>query len=415
MTTEVLHLRQGAASIETLTAAALAAPTDASDARGVREAVEAALAAPLEFPPLDRAVTPDDHIGIALGEGTPDAAAVVAGVVSALAHAGLRRDRMAVVTADPIEADALAESLADEVAAGVVFEAHDPADDEALCFAGMTRREQPLMLNRRLFDADVLLPVSAERPAEAGDGPFDGVFPSFCDRETIDRVHRVRSLATARARGGEHAAARRREADEAGWLFGAPLVVRVVPGATGAAPRVVAGDPRAVARSAGETGRAVWEADLPDAAALVIARLGPRRGWRDVGAALAAIDPLVAPGGCVALWTDLDEPVGAELGRLARADEPLRVARELDEASGASALAAWRVAQALDRGPVFLRSRIAADVVEDLGFTPISDEAELLRLAGRMGRSVLVDDAENICFRVAGVGADDDPADEADA
>lgn len=399
MSIDVAYLRRDGVSVEPLTSVRVE-----DDAAAASVEAQAALESPLGFPPITRAVTPDDYVAIALGEATPAAAEVVRGVVAKLAGCGLQRSRMAVVTVDPVEAESLGTELSEEASAGVVFEAHDPTDDESLCFAGLTKEERPLLLNRRLFDADVLLPVTAEETASRSEGgAFDGLFPAFCDSETIDRVSRVRAVAAARARGGENAAARRREADEAGWLFGAPLVMRIVPGDDGKAPRVLAGEPAAVATEARRLSSVVWRREPSTTSSLIIAR--PRTGsrsegrkWTDVGRTLAAIDPIVDPGVALALWTELDEPVGEMLGRLAHADDLGRVAESLLDESGPAALAAWRIALALDRGPVYLRSRLDDQAVEDLGFTPIASETELERLAARHENPILIDDAQHVRF-----------------
>jgi len=100
----------------------------------------------------------------------------------------------------------------------------------------------------------------------------------------------------------------------------------------------------------------------------------------------------------LAVWSELDEPVGDDLARLADADDPEAIAAELAAKSGAAPLAAWRVLQAVQRGPVFLRSRLPPDTVEPLGLAPVASAAEMLRMASRFDACAVLDAAQHVQF-----------------
>ncbi|MEO1495997.1 MAG: hypothetical protein AAFV43_02480 [Planctomycetota bacterium] len=370
------------------------APTSAA---ATRQAVLAALAAPVEFPALELSLTPDDHVAIALDGSTPGAETIVDTLVERLVDYGIGPKRIAVVTDDPRAAQRLREAEEDR---GVIVETHDPSDEEQLCFAGLTKAERTLRVNRTLFEADVVLPITTEHPGDhAEDGPFDGLFPRFFDRETIDRMTRVRTLTSARARGGDYASARRNETDEAGWMLGAAIQTRVIPGRDGAAETVVFGEARAVYRDAHATAKRVWQSAAPDPAPLVIARLdgdATTQTWSDLARALATADQLVASDGAVVLWTDFDQPIGPALSQLGDCDNYDHAASELAEETGDEALFAWRLAQALERGPVFWRSRLPRTTIDDLGVGVLEDESQLLRLAERFGTCILLEQPQHV-------------------
>ncbi|MGL4514151.1 MAG: hypothetical protein ACRCT8_13755 [Lacipirellulaceae bacterium] len=400
-----LRLGGASAATELLRADSFPLGAASADVGAIIDDVARALGAPLGFPPLEQSLTSDDHVAIALGAATPSAPAIVAGVVAALERCGVQRERMAVVVSDPRDAEGVRSALA-SVAADVVVEAHDPGDETRLCFAGLMTAERPLMLNRRLFEADVVLPISTELPTDRPDaGVYGGVFPDFCDRATIKRLRRVRSVAKAdpvkrNAKAGA-SSARERDANEAGWLIGAPCVVRVVPGRGGALECVLAGEPSAVARKAREVGQRTWSLPLPEPADLVVAMIGggpDEQTWSSVGRAVAAAESLAAPGAAIAVWSDLDEPIGPSLGRLVGAEDRERVADELAREFGAEALAAWRLVQALERGPVYLRSRLSDELVEELGLTPLHGPDELLRLASHYATRIVLDESQHVCF-----------------
>ena len=64
-------------------------------------ATVAALAEPLDYPPLSQSTTPGDRVVLALDRGLPEAAAVTAAVVRALADAGVELDGVSILQIRP--------------------------------------------------------------------------------------------------------------------------------------------------------------------------------------------------------------------------------------------------------------------------------------------------------------------------
>ena len=64
------------------------------------EATIAALAEPIEYPPLAAGIVPGDRVTIALDETTPCAAAIVRGAIKSLERAGVESDAITVVASD---------------------------------------------------------------------------------------------------------------------------------------------------------------------------------------------------------------------------------------------------------------------------------------------------------------------------
>src|SRR5690606_8735962 len=144
-----------------------------------------------------------------------------------------------VVSLQKIEGrEALENELAALNAEGVKFELHDPDDEQSIAMVGVNSAKEPLRLNRTLAEADLVLPVAAQRLPEAGqhdESKFAGLFPLFSNRETAARV-RLES-------GNESSKVQKRlrgEADEAGWLLGVQMIVSVAPGAHGGVAAVLA-------------------------------------------------------------------------------------------------------------------------------------------------------------------------------
>jgi hypothetical protein len=136
---------------------------------------------------------------------------------------------------------------------------------------------------------------------------------------------------------------------------------------------------------------------------LVIAALaGDHREqtWENVARALTKAGTLIEPGGAIVLCTELDELPDGPMNLLLEAVDFGDVQRELAREDAAEAHAAMVLAQALETGPVYLRSRLASDVVESLGMTPIEDDEELSRLAAGRDHCVLIEEAQRLVPRL---------------
>lgn len=364
------------------------------------EAARQALAEPLDYPPLAQATVPGDHVAIAVVADVPCAADVVRGSIDAFVCAGVERDAICVVSANPRFNRLLRDRLDSGSAEGVRFVVHDPLDPYELCPVGMTERNEPLLVNRTLYDADIVLPIGCARLD--GRGVYGSLFPWF---SSVDSIRRYREPAQ-RQRDAQPDAARR-ETDEAGWLLGAPLVMQVVPGRDGAVASVLAGEPGAAARQGQQLCHRHWSFRAARRANLVIATLGGDaevQSWDDIGRALAAAEQLVEDDGAVAICSDFHSPPGKSLDRLVDCTDLAAAEHKLFHERRRDSWPAWHLARALQRGPVYLLSRLDAETVEELGVAPIADLEELARLVSRQESYVVLGDAHYAVASVAGEG-----------
>jgi hypothetical protein len=354
------------------------------------------LAAPLDFPPLAAATVPGDRVAIALDDAVPCAAQVVRGAVEALQQAGIEPEAISIVTTDAQTGATCREACAESDVQLPQLVIHDPEDTDNLCLVGVTRRGEALLVNRTIFDADIVLPIGVARLDAAG--AYDSLFPRFSNAESIGR-HRM-PLASS-----ESAAERVHEAQEAGWLIGVPMVVQVVPGAGETAAHVVAGEPQAVARRCEALCRQRWALHSPRHVDLVIATItggAPSQSWANVGRALVTAERVLTDDGAVAICTNLDAPPGESLGRLIGSTDLEKTERRIGHDQGADSWPAWHLARALQRGPVYLLSQLPTETVEDMGLAPVADIAELARLAGRHDSFVVVEDSQHAMITIDG-------------
>jgi hypothetical protein len=356
----------------------------------VAAATNAALAAPLEYPPLSRAVVADDRVTITLAGQVPGAASVVGAAVNALLTAGLAPSDLTLLGAaaagDPQQ---LLADVSLEAARGLTCLVHDPSDRAAHSYLAALADGTPIYLHRALPAADLVVALGTlQLPEAAGYWGVGGcVFPEFADAQTRSAL------------GGtaDPTPRRRKQATEAIWLLGASLTVQVVPGRPGEVLHVVAGSFEAVRRRGEELCRRAWRFDLPHRGALVVAAIegGPaEQTWDAAGRALAAALAAGASDADVVLCSDLQAPPGPALKRLIRATDAPRALRGAARSGAADALFAEQLARALDRGRVYLLSRLDDSLVEACGAVPLGSAAEVARLTRRYQSCVVLSNAD---------------------
>jgi hypothetical protein len=259
---------------------------------------------------------------------------------------------------------------------------------------GMTAAHRPLRFNRELAEADFVLPISLARlPKDGAAAKFGGLFPRFSDRDTANRFHAGNGSAEKRT------AERLAESNEAGWLLGVGLAVMIVPGPGGGVAAVVAGEPGAAAQRAAEQFQAVWERPADQRGDLVIAGVAgdsSEQTWDNVARAVAASTAVLSPEGAIAVCCEIEEPPAGPFEKLRDAVDYAAVVRKLSGDSAADARSARILARAIERGPVYLLSRLPADVVESFGMTPIESDAELTRLAASRRHCVVIEEAQRV-------------------
>jgi nickel-dependent lactate racemase len=361
-----------------------------------------ALAAPLEYPALASSTVPGDRVAIAVDAFVPSVVEIVRGAVEALSSARVDRDAITVVASGSELAGACRSELTGNGAGHVHVELHDPDDDKNLCFVGLNRRREPVVVNRSIFEADLVLTIASARPHG---GAFDALYPGFSSTAAIEQRREPAAIDSPDA-----SQASRRASLDAGRLIGVGIGIHVVPGPGDSVAYVVAGEPEAIAKAANRLYRRQWSQRSPRRASLVIATVtgGPlAQNWSSVADALVAAGRLVDDDGAVAICTNLDQPLGESLGRLAGCSNVESVGQKVLHDRAEDSWAAWQLVRALARGPVYLLSQLDAEVVEDIGVAPVRDIDELVRLAGRHESCIVLNDAQHAIAVVHG-GQDDD-------
>lgn len=367
--------------------------------------VAAALADPLEYPPLQKATTPGDRVVLAIDRGVPQLDAVVAGAVQSLLASRILPEDITLLMApeeNGIRRPSPTNALPAEIAAAVRVAEHDPQNRQDLTYLAASRENRPIYIHRQLFDADLVLPIGCLRPRRVLGrlGVHGGLFPTFSDAKTRARFQ---TPATVRSPLQRHR--QRDEVEEAAWLLGVQVVLQVVPGADGTVLHVLAGKPEAVAKRGRQLCDAAWLCRLPRRSSLVLASIAGGRheqSWENFARALSAALTAVADDGVIVLCTDIRCPPGPALQLLALLNDAPETLREIRRTRTPDAVSAALLAQARERTQVYLLSGLDGETVEDMGLGYISNEDEIGHLCQQFDSCLLLADAHR-----AGVAVDE--------
>jgi hypothetical protein len=121
--------------------------------------------------------------------------------------------------------------------------------------------------------------------------------------------------------------------------------------------------------------------------------------WDNLARAVQAASAVVAPGGAIAVCSELAVLPTGPLQRLREAVDFGEVQRELARDEANEAHPAMVLAKALEEGPVYLRSQLPSDVVESLGMTAIESDVELARLVAGREHCVVIEEAQRLVPR----------------
>ena len=367
-------------------------------AEGTRELVRAALARPLDFPPLSSAATPGDRVVLAIGPDVPQAAAIVGPIVEALLTSGVRPADITLLR-DTSEKGRDTDKFRRElpVAVGVQLQIaiHDPTSRNEVAYLAATAGGQPIYLNRLLCDADLVVPIGCLRCGGASGyhGAAGGLFPTFSDTKTLARYRDPR-LARSGAALIETA---RQEAEEVAWLLGVLFSVQVVPGAGDEVVAVLAGNLSSVGEQGQAACDAAWSYSVSKRASLVVAAVEgppPQQTWENFGRALAAATNVVADQGAIAICCDLTEQPGPAVQKIAGSENPRRAVRKLRQDRPADLFPALQLSEALERAKVYVLSGLNDETVEELGLAPVESAADIARLAQRHASCIVLESAQ---------------------
>lgn len=392
--------RNGTARLTELALPAEVAITRCEAPRGaplvdVAAAVRAGITNPLEFPPFERACVPGDRVVLALDHGVPQLPQIVAPLVETFLDAKIDPEDITLLwtkEASESGADDPRSLLPARIREAISLAIHDPDNREQLGYLAATADGEPIYLNRRLVEADVVLPVAVTKSSDrrTADKPSRHLYPTFSDTRTHRR------LASRGIRPG--VAGVQSVADEVAWLLGVLFAVEVVPGPGDSVLDVLAGELEAVAKKGTRAWQSAWRFSVPQPADLVVVALEGGKAhhtWDRFAHALRVATAVAADDAAIVVCTQLAMSPGAALRRVADAqdgDDPLD---DLQDSAEVDLEAAAELTDALERTRVYLMSQLEDDVVEELGMTPLAGTESIERLAQWADSCILISNAQH--------------------
>ncbi len=366
-------------------------------------AVAAALHDPLDYPPLGQITTPGDRVVLVLDRELPQAAQIPAAVILVLIEGGVDPDGIAVIIPPSwggLGVNDPCRLVPEPIRKRLTLVTHDPADREVLAYLAASDTGQPILLHRAIHEADLVLPIGClhDEGVAGYYGIHNPVFPAFSNQGTL---RRFRSPGSLNARGNTKEGLIG-EVDHVAWLLGINFTIQLLPGGGDSVLHVLAGHSDAVGRRGRELYAAAWSCRAAHRASLVVAAIegdASHQTWENFGRALDAAAAMVEDGGSIAVCCDLAAGPGPALQRMAGARSRDSVLRRIRKERPADALPAAQLARALDRGPVYLLSRLEPSVVEALDMVHVAAPDELARLVRQHESCVLLSNAPRAIAR----------------
>lgn len=356
------------------------------------------LAAPLDFPPLELAVVPDDRIVIALDRHTPGAAEIIAAVWSVLEHRSIKPQDVSILQPASWKADKLADprvALPDAVCRSMHWTIHDATDKKREGYLANSANGERIYLDREVIDADFVLPIGAVGfdPLLGFRSASSAIFPGLSNVDSM-----------AKARGQDHAELRpeddrplRQLQDEVAWLLGVQFGIQVLPSVGGQPAGVICGALEPTTSAARKWLKQNWFVEQPQRCELVVAAVDTDvtgTSWEQLGVALQTARNLVQRGGKIVLLTNLSSEPTEGFEFLRRSETPREALKPLRLEAPPDLIPASRLASAADWATVYLVSELPHNLVESLCMTPLAS-AEATRLLERGGSCVLIESAQN--------------------
>jgi hypothetical protein len=369
----------------------------------VAAAVVAALSQPLEYPPLVQTTTPGDRVVVVLDSLLPQVAQITAAVVETLLASGVDADGITILWSEVdcgSGADNPLRLVPPTVAGRIRLLSHDPANRRNLAYLAAAEGGEPILLNRFLTDADVVLPVGCtQRERAAGYfGIHTTIYPAYSDQHTQARFRKH-----DRFIGNGHHRELQQEVNHVAWLLGVNFSLQIVPASGDGILHVLAGQSDVVRRQCRELYRAAWNRTIAHRVQLVVAAVEgvPRQqSWENLGRVVENATHLVEDNGAIAVCCDLATPPGPALQRLIGATSREDAVRQIRRDNPRDALPALQLARALQTNRIYLLSRLDPGLVEDLEMIPIESPGELARLTQRSGSCLVLANAVHAMVRV---------------
>lgn len=348
------------------------------------DAVTAAIREPIGFPSLDTAVVPGDSLVFALDPSVPKLPIILAAAIKWFTERGASLNNLSAVVAMPgVAAAEEIRAHLEKAGINIDVQAHDADDAEQLAYLAANESSDAIYLNRRLVDADVVIPITCARHDSSLDGLGTfAVFPLLSDRKTLGRFYSFEKLRTDDKRQ-----TLRDWSEQASWWLGVLASMQVIPAARGEVAQVLCGTAEQLHESTQTAlaSRPAPSAELVDAVVALIDGPQYQQSWLSVARAIFSAARHVRPGGSIVVCSELNTPAGPGLKKLRQTDKAAdELAKQLQSSDFDDSIAASVILEATADCHVFLASGLRKDIVESLRMGVVESEEQLSRLVASL-------------------------------
>ena len=277
---------------------------------------------PIGSPGLAELARPGTRVAVVVDDGSRPTPVncIFPAVIEELARAGVAPGDVTVVAALGVHRAMAEEELAERIgmpfSGGLSWENHDCDDPARLAALGTTQRGTPVLVNRTVAQADLVVSIGCIEPhiiASFGGG-YKNIVPGVAGRATIAHNHSLNCTPATFNMIGQPIERNpmRLDLEEAGRMLKPRVfVVNAVLNSAVQVVRIEAGDPIAAHRAGVETSAALYGVRVPAPADLVITNSCPmdqdlRQGVKALGNTIRA----VRRGGVQLTLVRADEGVG---------------------------------------------------------------------------------------------------------
>ena len=363
------------------------APDLPDPARALRQALEH----PHQFPPLRRAILPDDLIAVVVDERLPRAGELLVALLEYVVDAGVAPDAITLISA-PGSAQAWIDDLPDALQ-DVRAEVHDPTDRKRLSYVASTRKGRRIYLNRTLMDAGQTIFLGGCRydPLLGHADAASLLFPALGAADAVIDADRHFSAEVP----GNKPWPMRQEADEVAWLIGVPFLVHAIAGTDAGVSHVVAGtiEETAECRRLLDLRWRIAFAQPVQTAVVTVGGDPARQDFEDIARAALSAARVVEPGGRVVVLSRANPKLGDGAMLLRDTDNPAVAERRIQERHPADRIAARMWLEAARRASLYLFSELPEETVEEMFATPLQKAAQAQRLIDAASSCLFIEEA----------------------
>ncbi|MBA63832.1 MAG: hypothetical protein CMJ76_15875 [Planctomycetaceae bacterium] len=347
----------------------------------------------IHFPAFREIVFPEDTLSIAVGEGIPQIAEILACIIDYIqTFTEVALEDITIVFPNAAAAssrDQLKELLDEFVFSTLTFEVHNPDTPEEMAYLTATEEGEPIRLNKRLVDSDVVLPICLNLPESilGYAGFFHDLFPLYTESETMVRFH-----------SDDNTDILKRDSLEAANMLGVQYLIKVTPANGEEIHNITAGDIFTLQKSMPAIAKTIWSHSLSDSDLSIGTLEGShqQQTWDQIARALNTLSECTMPGGSIVICSELSGSLPEPVKLLAGNNAQKQLAEQIKQHPDTNSQAAQQILQLRNEYRIYFLSNLSGDDVESIGLANIESPSQINNLITAAKKINCLGDAHRI-------------------